>query len=79
MASAGWTGLDPKYESSFTLSGFSPVFASAIWIGGAGVGLLLVLVIVVLLVRYHTTTTMKTIQHIILVSLESSFHSFRFC
>ena len=30
---------------------FSPVFASAIWIGGVGVGLLLVIVIVVLLVR----------------------------
>jgi hypothetical protein len=30
---------------------FSPVFASAIWIGGGGVGLLLVIVIVVLLVR----------------------------
>jgi hypothetical protein len=30
---------------------FSPVFASAIWIGGGSVGLLLVIVIVVLLVR----------------------------
>jgi hypothetical protein len=30
---------------------FSPVFASAIWIGGGGVGLLLVIVVVVLLVR----------------------------
>jgi len=30
---------------------FSPVFASAIWIGGGGVGLLLVIVIIVLLVR----------------------------
>jgi len=29
----------------------SPVFASAIWIGGGGVGLLLVIVIVVLLLR----------------------------
>jgi len=30
---------------------FSPVFASAIWIGGGSVGLLLVIVIIVLLVR----------------------------
>jgi hypothetical protein len=30
---------------------FSPVFASAIWIGGGSVGLLLIIVIVVLLVR----------------------------
>jgi hypothetical protein len=30
---------------------FSPVFASAIWIGGGGVGLVLVIIIVVLLVR----------------------------
>jgi hypothetical protein len=30
---------------------FSPVLASAIWIGGGGVGLLLVIIIVVLLVR----------------------------
>jgi hypothetical protein len=30
---------------------FSPVFASAIWIGGGSVGLLLVIVIVVLLLR----------------------------
>lgn len=29
----------------------SPVFASAIWIGGGSVGLLLVIVIVVLLLR----------------------------
>jgi len=29
----------------------SPIFASAIWIGGGGVGLLLVIVIVVLLIR----------------------------
>jgi len=29
----------------------SPVFASAIWIGGGGVGLRLVIVIVVLLLR----------------------------
>jgi hypothetical protein len=29
----------------------SPVFASAIWIGGGGVGLLLVIIIVVLLIR----------------------------
>jgi hypothetical protein len=29
----------------------SPVFASAIWIGGGGAGLLLVIVIVVLLLR----------------------------
>jgi hypothetical protein len=30
---------------------FSPVMASAIWIGGGSVGLLLIIVIVVLLVR----------------------------
>jgi hypothetical protein len=30
---------------------FSPVFASAIWIGGGSVGLLLIIVIIVLLVR----------------------------
>ena len=30
---------------------FSPVLASAVWIGGGGVGLLLVIVVVVLLLR----------------------------
>jgi cellobiose-specific phosphotransferase system component IIC len=30
---------------------FTPVFASAIWIGGGGAGLLLVIIIVVLLLR----------------------------
>jgi hypothetical protein len=30
---------------------FSPILASAVWIGGGGVGLLLLIVVVVLLVR----------------------------
>jgi hypothetical protein len=39
----------PKTKGSFML--FSPILASAIWIGGGSVGLLLLIIIVVLLLR----------------------------